>query len=124
MNSNQIRQQFLSFYAARNHQIIPTVPLVAKPPDLMLQSNLWTIPFPPISHGQQYSPSIYSTILQEHISPNFTVFIKGHPSFFGRLTNWGNYCQKTRRTLLGKTPERSGKRHRYWLPTQSIVSKL
>ncbi|MGA9379677.1 MAG: alanine--tRNA ligase-related protein, partial [Phormidium sp.] len=93
MNSNQIRQQFLSFYAAKGHQIVPTVPLIAKPPNLMRQSNLWTLPFHPISLGQRYSPSTHSTILQKHISPNLTVLTQRHLTFFEMLGNWGNYSQ-------------------------------
>ncbi|HBB35403.1 MAG TPA: hypothetical protein DDZ80_10255 [Cyanobacteria bacterium UBA8803] len=91
MNSNQICQQFLSFYAARGHQILPTVPLVAKPPNLTLKSNLWTLPFDPISLGHKYSPQNHSTILQKHISPNITVLTQRHPTFFEMLCNWGDY---------------------------------
>ena len=94
MNSNQIRQQFLSFYATRGHQIFPSVPLIAKHPNLMLQSNLWTLPFHPISFGQQYSPLSPSTILQKHISPNITVLTQRHPTFFEMLGNWGDYSKE------------------------------
>ncbi|MCL1466189.1 hypothetical protein LAY41_17510 [Argonema galeatum A003/A1] len=90
-NSNQIRQQFLSFYAARGHQILPTVPLVAKPPNLMWQSSFWTLPFHPISLGQRYSPSSHSTILQKHISSNFTVLTQRHPTFFEMLVACGRH---------------------------------
>lgn len=91
MNSHQIRQQFLSFYAARGHQIFPAVPLVAQPPDLIERSNLWTWPFHPLSLGQRYSPSTYSTILQKYISPNLTVLTERHLTFFEMLGNWGDY---------------------------------
>ncbi|MBD2181208.1 alanine--tRNA ligase-related protein [Aerosakkonema funiforme] len=94
MNSNQIRQKFLSFYAARGHQILPTESLVANSPDLMFQTNLWTLPFHPISLGQRYSPSNHSTILQKHISPNLTVLTERHLTFFEILGNCGNYSQE------------------------------
>lgn len=94
MKSNQIRQQFLSFYAARGHQILSSVPLVAKPPNLMMRSNLWTLPFHPLSLGQRYSPEHPSTILQKHISPNVSVLTQRHPTFFEILGNWGNYSKK------------------------------
>ena len=96
MNSNQIRQQFLSFYAAKGHQTLPTVPFVVKPPtlNLMSKSNMWTLPFHPISLGQQYSPENHSTILQKHISPNIQVLTQRHPTFFEMLTHWGDYSKQ------------------------------
>jgi alanyl-tRNA synthetase len=97
MNSNLIRQQFLDFYAARGHQIIPTLPLLKPPkhPNLMSESvNLWTLPFHPISLGQTYSPDNHSAILQKHISPNITVLTECHPTFFEMLDNWGDYSKQ------------------------------
>ena len=91
MNSNQIRQQFLSFYIARSHQIVPTEPLIAKSPDLTERTNLWTLPFHPISLGQRTSPSTYSTNLQKYISPNLTVLTERHLTFFEKLGNCGDY---------------------------------
>ncbi|MBE9097599.1 alanine--tRNA ligase-related protein [Tychonema sp. LEGE 07203] len=96
LNSNQIRQQFLEFYAARAHQILPTEPFVVNISYLnsISRTNLWTLPFHPISLGEKYSPENHSAILQKYISPNVRVLTERHPTFFEMLTHWGDYSKQ------------------------------
>ncbi|MBE9183614.1 hypothetical protein IQ270_02455 [Microcoleus sp. LEGE 07076] len=96
LNSNQIRQQFLEFYAARAHQILPTEPFAVNISYLnsISRTNLWTLPFYPISLGEKYSPENHSAILQKYISPNVRVLTDRHPTFFEMLTHWGDYSKQ------------------------------
>lgn len=96
MNSNQIREKFFSFYTAKEHQIFPTESFVVKIPYLnaISRTNLWTLPFHPISLGEKYSPENHSAIVQKHISPNIQVLTQRHPTFFEMLCHWGDYSKQ------------------------------
>jgi alanyl-tRNA synthetase len=96
MNSNQIRQQFLDFYAAKSHQILPAEPFVVKIPYLnaISRTNLWTLPFYPLSLGEKHPPENRSATLQKYISPNVQVLTQRHPTFFEMLTHWGDYSKQ------------------------------
>jgi alanyl-tRNA synthetase len=96
MNSNQIRQQFLDFYAAREHQILPAEPFVVPMTYLndISRTNLWTLPFYPLSLGEKHPPENHSATLQKYISPNIQVLTQRHPTFFEMLTHWGDYSKQ------------------------------
>lgn len=96
MNSNQIRQQFLAFFAAKEHQILPAESFVVNALYLnaISRTNLWTLPFYPLSLGEIHSPENRSAIVQKHISPNIQVLTQRHPTFFEMLTHWGDYSKQ------------------------------
>lgn len=95
LSGDRIRQTFLDFYAARQHQILASASLVPEDPTVLL-TIAGMLPFKPIFLGQSPAPSPRATTSQKCIRTNDIENVgrtKRHHTFFEMLGNFsfGDY---------------------------------
>ena len=95
LSGDRIRQTFLDFYAARQHQVLPSASLVPEDPTVLL-TIAGMLPFKPIFLGQRPAPSPRATTSQRCIRTNDIENVgrtKRHHTFFEMLGNFsfGDY---------------------------------
>jgi len=95
---SQIRQQFLDFYAQREHQILPSASLVPEDPTVLL-TIAGMLQFKPIFLGQRQSDYLRATTSQKCIRTNDIENVgrtARHHTFFEMLGNFsfGDYFKE------------------------------
>ena len=62
---NDVRRQFLSYFAAADHQVIASAPLVPRSDPTLLFVNAGMVPFKNIFTGAETPPSLRATTAQK-----------------------------------------------------------
>ncbi|MHC2990769.1 alanyl-tRNA synthetase [Pontibacter sp. HJ8] len=103
MNSAEIRQKFLDFFASRQHQIVPSAPLVVKDDPTLMFINSGMAPFKDYFLGNKPAPSkrIADTqkclrVSGKHNDLEEVGYDTYHHTMFEMLGNWsfGDYFKK------------------------------
>ncbi|GGF99156.1 alanine--tRNA ligase [Pontibacter amylolyticus] len=103
MNSAEIRQKFLDFFAQRQHQIVPSAPLVVKDDPTLMFINSGMAPFKDYFLGNKPAPSkrIADTqkclrVSGKHNDLEEVGYDTYHHTMFEMLGNWsfGDYFKK------------------------------
>jgi len=95
LSGDAIRQQFLSFYAQRHHQVLPSASLIPSDPTVLL-TIAGMLPFKPVFLGQQPAPAPRVTTAQRCLRTNDIENVgrtHRHHTFFEMLGNFsfGDY---------------------------------
>lgn len=103
MNSSEIRQKFLDFFASKNHHIVPSAPLVVKDDPTLMFINSGMAPFKDYFLGNKPAP--YSRVVDtqkclrvsgKHNDLEEVGYDTYHHTMFEMLGNWsfGDYFKK------------------------------
>ena len=103
MNSNEVRQQFLDFFASKEHSIVPSAPMVIKDDPTLMFTNAGMNPFKEyfLGNAKPSSNRIADTqkclrVSGKHNDLEEVGIDTYHHTFFDMLGNWsfGDYFKK------------------------------
>ena len=103
MKSQEIRAQFLNFFEGKNHQVVPSAPMVVKDDPSLMFINAGMVPFKDYFIGNATPPSLRLTDTQKclrvsgkHNDLEEVGYDTYHHTLFEMLGNWsfGDYFKK------------------------------
>ncbi|GAB4208477.1 MAG: alanine--tRNA ligase [Bacteroidia bacterium] len=103
MNSKEVREQFLNFFKSKNHQIVPSAPMVVKNDPTLMFINSGMAPFKDwfLGNAEIKYPRVADTqkclrVSGKHNDLEDVGFDTYHHTFFEMLGNWsfGDYFKK------------------------------
>ena len=103
MKSQEIRAQFLKFFEGKNHQVVPSAPMVVKDDPSLMFVNAGMVPFKDYFIGNATPPSLRLTDTQKclrvsgkHNDLEEVGYDTYHHTLFEMLGNWsfGDYFKK------------------------------
>ena len=103
MKSQEIRAQFLKFFEGKNHQVVPSAPMVVKGDPSLMFVNAGMVPFKDYFIGNAIPPSLRLTDTQKclrvsgkHNDLEEVGYDTYHHTLFEMLGNWsfGDYFKQ------------------------------
>ena len=103
MSANAIRDQFLSFFAAQGHEVVPSASLVPRDDPTLMFTNAGMVPFKNVFTGQEKRPYVTATSAQKcvraggkHNDLDNVGYTARHHTFFEMLGNFsfGDYFKE------------------------------
>ncbi|RME65936.1 MAG: alanine--tRNA ligase, partial [Alphaproteobacteria bacterium] len=125
MSANEIRSQFLNFFAAQGHEIVPSSSLVPRDDPTLMFTNAGMVPFKNVFTGQEQRPYRTAASAQKcvraggkHNDLDNVGYTARHHTFFEMLGNFsfGDYFKERAIELAWRLL------HREWgLPAQRLI---
>src|SRR6201987_321925 len=103
MRASEIRRQFLDYFAARGHKIVPSAPLVPANDPTLLFTNSGMVQFKDVFLGKEKAPSLRVADVRrflraggKHNDLENVGYTARHHTFFEMLGNWsfGDYFKR------------------------------